>query len=149
MNGIEALVSAIENETDGINELLGLIIQQRDAVRDGNFEAMQDVMKLLHSVSLKVRKCEALRDQAAGSLAASLGCEAKLSSLCEATKDEALSAAGSALMKASNTASAESKILRRLIEEGQKFNDMMLSEMRRFDSSGGFARASGSMDIKG
>lgn len=147
LNGVEVLVNAVENETSGIRELLKIVVRQRDAVRDGNFEAMQDLMKSLHSASLEVQKLEALRERAAISVAASLSCEKKLQDICDASKDENLRIAGDALAKVANAVSAESKILRRLIDEGQKFNDMMLSELRRYDSSMGMS--SGSMDIKG
>lgn len=148
MSGIEVLVGAIRKETDDIKQLLKIVVQQRNAVRDGNFEAMQDLMKLLHSASLEVQKSEALRDKAAGALAASLSCEKTLQALCEKMENEELKTAGDALTKVANAVGAESKILKRLIDEGQKFNDMMLSELRRF-SSAGMMNMSGSMDLKG
>ena|GEM_PF-1968049 len=143
------LLEAVEKETESINELLSYITQQRDAVINKDLEAVQDLMKLLHSSSLEVYKYEALRDKAAASVAAELNCERKLHDICDAMGDEGekLRAAGEKLENAVRTAGAESKILRRLLEEGQKYNDMMLSEIRRIEN-GSFSGGS-SMDIKG
>jgi hypothetical protein len=146
---IHELVDAVERETESINELLSYVTQQRDAVVNRDIETIQDLMKLLHSSSLEVYKYESLRDREATSVAALLGCEKKLHAICEAMGDEGeqLRLSGEKLDKAVRLAEAESKILGRLVEEGQKFNNMMLSEIRRFEG----ANLSGlsSMDIKG
>lgn len=149
MGILEALVEAIKKETDSISEILSVVVEQRDAARDGNLEKMQGLIKALHSASLEVQKYEAIRDKAAESVASELGCEKTLSAILEITKDESLRLAGAALTKVSNVVSAESKILKRLVDERQKFNEMMLSELRRFDTSGNFTGSNSSMDLKG
>jgi predicted transcriptional regulator len=143
------LVDAVERETDSINELLSYITQQREAVVNKDLETIHDLMKLLHSSSLEVYKYESLRDKAAASVAAQLGCEKKLNDICEARGDdgEPLRLSGEKLEKAVKSIGAESKILKRLVEEGQKYNDMMLSEIRRFERSD-FSGIN-SMDVKG
>jgi len=146
---LQELVDAVERETESINELLSYISQQRDAVVNKDLEAIHDLMKLLHSSSLSVYKYESLRDKAATSVAAGLGCDKRLHAICEVMGDEGeqLRFSGEKLEKAVKAVGAESKILKRLIEEGQKFNDMLLSEIRRFEGMG-FSGGS-SMDIKG
>ena len=146
---IHELVTAIERETESIDELLSYITQQREAVVNKDLESIQNLMKLLHSSSLEVYKYETLRDKEAASVASELGCEKKLNDICEAMGDESepLRISGSKLEKSVKSISAESKILKRLVEEGQRFNDMMLSEVRRFERAdfSGFS----SMDVKG
>ena len=143
------LLDAVEKETESINELLSYITQQRDAVINKDLEAVQDLMKLLHSSSLQVYKYETLRDKAAASVAAEFNCGKNLSDICEALGEEGeqLRSSGEKLEKAVKKAGAESKILKRLLEEGQKYNDMMLSEIRRLEGIG-FSGGS-SMDITG
>jgi hypothetical protein len=140
----------MESETENINELLSYITQQREAVICKDLEAIQDLMKLLHSSSLEIYKDESLRDKAATSVAAELGCEKKLNALCEAlgnNEGDQLRSSGDKLEKAVKAVGVELKILRRLMEEGQKYNDMMLSEIRRFEGADFFGGSS--MDIKG
>jgi hypothetical protein len=146
---IHELVDAVEKETESIDELLSYITQQREAVVNKDLKTIQDLMKLLHSSSLEVYKYESLREKAATSVAAELGCEKKLHVICEAMGDEGehLRLSGEKLVKAVNSISAESKILKRLVEEGKKFNDMMLSEIRRFEGADFFGVSS--MDVKG
>ena len=143
------LVNAIESETENINELLSYIAQQREAVISKDLEAIQDLMKLLHSSSLEIYKDETLRDKAATLVAAEFGCEKNLHAICEALGDrgEQLRISGEKLEKSVKAVGAELKILRRLLEEGQKYNDMMLSEIRRFEGPDFFEGSS--MDIKG
>ena len=146
----QELLDAIEKETESIGELLSYITQQRDAVVNKDLETIQDLMKLLHSSSLQVHKYEALRDKAAASVAAELGCEKKLKDICEALGEEEgkqLRLLGEKLETAVKAVGAEAIILRRLLEEGQKYNDMMLSEIRRLE--GGSFSGGVSMDIKG
>ena len=145
----QELLGAVEKETECINELLSYITQQRDAVINKDLEAVQDLMKLLHSSSLKVYKYETLRDKAATSVAAEFNCMKNLSDICEALGEEGeqLRSSGEKLEKAVKMAGSESKILKRLLEEGQKYNEMMLSEIRRLEGIG-FSGGS-SMDITG
>jgi len=145
---ISELVDAVERETESINELLSYITQQREAVINKDLESVHGLMKLLHSSSLEVYKYESLRDKAATSVAAGLGCEKKLNSICEAMGNEGdlLRSSGEKLERAVKLVGAESKILERLVEEGQRFNDMMLSELRRFE--GPNFSGINSMDIK-
>ena len=145
----QELLNAVEKETESLNELLSYVTQQRDAVVNKDLETVQSLMKLLHSSSLEVFKYEALRDKAAASVAAEFNCEKKIGDICEAVGEEGaqLRLSGEKLEKAVRMIGAETKILRRLLEEAQKFNEMMLSEIRRLEGvsfSGG-----GSMDIKG
>ena len=143
------LVDAIERETDSIEELLSYVTQQREAVINKDLETIQDLMKLLHSSSLEVHKNEVLRDKLAASVAVDLNCEKKLRAICEALGDEGkgLLLSGEKLEKAVKAVGVEAKILQRLLEEGQKYNDMMLSEIRRLE--GANFLGSSSMDIKG
>ena len=146
---IHELVTAVERETESIDELLSYITQQREAVINKDLEAIQNLMKLLHSSSLEVYKYETLRDKEAASIATELGCEKRLRDICEAMGDESeqLRVSGSKLEKSVKSISAESKILKRMVEEGQRFSDMMLSEIRRFERTDSFGISS--MDIKG
>ena len=147
--GFQELLDAVKRETESMEELLSYITQQRDAVISKDLEAVQSLMKLLHSSSLEVFKYEALRDKAATSVAAKLNCEKNLHDICKAMGEEGeqLRLSGEKLEKIVKTLGAESKILKRLLEEGQKYNDMMLSEIRRLEGAG--FSGSGSMDIKG
>ena len=86
--GFQELLGAVEKETECINELLSYITQQRDAVINKDLEAVQDLMKLLHSSSLEVYKYETLRDKAATSVAAEFNCGKNLSDICEAMGKE-------------------------------------------------------------
>lgn len=146
---VHELVDTVEREAEIIDELLSYITQQREAVVNKDLEVIQNLMKLLHSSSLEVYKYETIRDKEAASIACELGCEKKLHDICEAMGEESeqLRISGQKLEKAVKLINAESKILKRLVEEGQRFNDMMLSEVRRFERVG-FSELS-SMDIKG
>ncbi|MDR2529188.1 MAG: flagellar protein FlgN [Synergistaceae bacterium] len=146
---VQALTQAMLDEADLIDELLELVIEQREAVKADDRELMQDLMKDIQDVFFSVQTQEAQRARLARFLAANLDCEPRLSSLAAAVPDEEralFKGAGDRLGYVVFALKSEMAILNSLIERNERFSAMLLSEWRRLDA--GFTRAGG-LDFRG
>ena len=146
---IEALVRALLGEADAIDDLTRMIVEQREAIKSGNYPAMQEYMKSVQGAFFFVQTEDAARARLSDTLAKDLGCEPCLSSFCtslsEAEATE-LQSAGERLSHSVFALKAEMVILSGLIEQNERFGAMLLSEWRRLE--GGVMRAGG-FDFRG
>jgi chemotaxis protein histidine kinase CheA len=169
---LQALIDALLEEADLIDELLEAAVEQRERVKDGDRLALQDLMKRIQDISFRVQAQEAGRARLVQSLAEELRCEPRFSALAAAfsaagggaasegavasdggaafVKDEKKLAlfkgAGERLRHSVFALKSEMTVLRGLIEQNERFSAMLLSEWRRLDA--GFMR-SGGLDFRG
>jgi hypothetical protein len=159
---VRSLISALLEEADLIDELLGAVAEQRDLVKGGDRLALQDLMKRIQGISFNVQAREAQRERLAKAAAGELGCKPNFSALAEALAgggasgdggregDGALAAlfngAGERLRHSVFALKSEMMILSGLIDQNERFGAMLLSEWRRLDA--GFMR-SGGLDFRG
>ena len=145
----ESLIHLLLDEAALLDELLGLIVEQRESVKNGDQAAMQDTIKRVQDVFFRVQTQEAQRIRAVESAAAEFGCEPTLSALSGAIPAEQralFTGAGERLGHSVFELKAEMAVLSGLIEQNERFSAMLLSEWRRLDT--GFTRAGG-LDFRG
>lgn len=145
----ESLIHLLMDEANLLDELLGLIVEQRESVKKSDHAAMQDTMKRVQDVFFRIKVQEAQRTKAVESVSAELGCKPTLSALAEAIPAEERAlfvGAGERLGHFVFELKSEMAILSGLIEQNERFSAMLLSEWRRLDT--GFMRAGG-LDFRG
>ncbi len=141
------LLRLIENQVEAIGSVLDVIHKQREALKEGRLELLDDLMRDLDKAQRQASVCESLRGALVARIAAQEGCDPLLDSIMAiAPSDrEELGSAGSMLRKAVSEAKVETAILSTLIEENRTLNEMMINEWRRL---GGESASSG-LDLKG
>lgn len=115
-----------------------IVVQQREALKSGRLPALQDLMRSLQGISAQARMEEASRDREAKRLAASLGCDPRISALADALGGEGgarLREAGNALSQMVRRLQAETQLLSRMVEESLALQQMLLAEYRRLEGS--------------
>jgi hypothetical protein len=150
---VQALIDALLEEADSIDELLGAVAEQRDLVKNGDRLALQDLMKRVQKISFRVQAQETQRERLAQALAEELHCDPHFSALTGALSGGAsereaalFRGAGERLRHSVFALKSEMTILSGLIEQNERFSAMLLSEWRRLDA--GFMR-SGGLDFRG
>ena len=151
---VQALIDTLLEEADLIDELLGVVAEQRDMVKSGNRLALQELMKRVQNISFRVQAQEAQRGRLAQALAEDLRCESHFSALAEVFSNGGASEKEAVLFRGASerlrysvfALKSEMTILSGLIEQNERFSAMLLSEWRRLDA--GFMR-SGGLDFRG
>lgn len=143
------LIGLLGRQQQALREVTELAQRQREALRQGRLDVLQDLLSRMGQVAFTAQQAEAERDAAARALAASLGVEPRLSALSEALGDDerkALTEAGDGLMRAVASVKSEMEILTRLMKESSNLNEMLLAEWQRLQ--GGMTSA-GRFDARG
>ena len=146
---VEALVNAMLDEADLIDDLLAVVVEQRESVKSGDRSAVQRLMKRVQDISFRVQVKESQRAGLTESLSKELGCEPNVSALARTVPDEQralFTGAGERLGHSVYALKSEMAILGGLIEHNERFSAMLLSEWRRLNAD--FA-GSGGMDFRG
>ena len=148
---VEKLIDAILDEADSIDDLIDAMREQKDAMRDRDTEAVNQLMNETRDLSFEVQKYETLRNNLAGKLAVKLSCEPRVSSLASAMIDDnerkEFNEAAKKLSQSVFALKAEIMILSGLIDQNEKYTSMLLSEWRRLN--GDEIAQSGSADFRG
>ena len=84
---VENLINAILDESDCIEDLIDAMREQREAMRDRDTEAINDLMDETRNISFEVQSCENLRNDLARKLAAAYSCEPKITSIASKITD--------------------------------------------------------------
>ena len=146
---VQALINAMLDEADLIDDLLDAVIQQRESVKGGDYAALQDLMKRVQDISFRVQAKEGQRARLTESVSKELGCEPHISALSQAVPAEEralFSGAGERLGHSVFELKSEMAILSGLIEHNERFSAMLLSEWRRL---GADFTHSGGLDFRG
>lgn len=147
---IETLINAVLDEADCIDDLISVMREQRDAMRNRDTEAVNDLMNEVRDVSFEAQTHENLRGDMAKKLAAKFSCEPKVSSLESVMTDderEEFNRAADRLTQSVFVLKSEMMILNGLIDQNEKYTSMLLSEWRRLN--GDTISQSGSADFRG
>ena len=137
------------DEADLIDELIDVVMDQRDSIKSGNYAEMQELMKHVQDVFFRVQSQDSLRARLVESTAKDLSCAPRVSAIAEALPEEErplFNEAGERLEHVVFALKAEMTILGGLIEQSERLGAMLLSEWRRLDA--GFMR-SGGLDFRG
>ena len=149
---VEKLIDAVLDEADCIDELIEVMREQREAMRDRDADAINDLMNESRDISFEVQSCENIRNDLAKRLAAAYSCEPKASSLLSVMKDDEkdkFKEAAEKLKQSVFVLKSEIMILNGLIDQNEKYTSMLLSEWRRLNGDGNNISQSGSADFRG
>ena len=130
----KALGDVLAGQAQVLRTLGDVTVRQREALRDGRLELLQDLFKEMQSISFTAEALEGRRCRLAGELAKEFGCHSSLAALCAVLpEDESilLSEKGKDLDGAVRRVQAEMQILSGLVDENQRLNGMMAAEWRR------------------
>ena len=147
---VEKLINTVLDEADSISDLVVVMREQRDAMRDRDTEVINELMNETRDISFEVQKYETLRDDLARKLAAKFLCEPRVSSLVSIMSEdeqEKFDEAAESLKQSVFALKSEIMILNGLIDQNEKYTSMLLSEWRRLN--GDTISQSGSADFRG
>ena len=146
---VKALINAMLDEADLIDDLLDVAVEQRESVKSGDHAAVQDLMKRAQGIAFRVQVTEGQRNELTESLSKELGCEPHISALSQVVPEEDRTlfiGAGERLGHSVFALKAEMAILSGLIEQNERYSAMLLSEWRRLNADFTY---SGGMDFRG
>ena len=146
---VEALIEAMLDEAELIDDLLDAVVEQKESVKGGDYAAMQGLMKRVQGISFRVQAKENQRVGLTESLCRELECEPNISALSQAVPEEKRAlfvGAGERLGYSVFALKSEMAVISGLVEHNERFSAMLLSEWRRLDAD--FTR-SGGLDFRG
>lgn len=146
---VKALIDAIQDEADALDDLIDVVQEQREALRGDGVEVLQDLMREQREIFFDVQTQEALRDELAKGLAAELDCEPQASSLSDAFEEDERALFNGVVDRLTQSLfglKSEMVILSGLIDQNERYASMLLSEWRRLE--GGASRLNGT-DFRG
>ena len=146
---VQALIDAMLDEADLIDDLLDAVVEQRESVKSGDHAALQALMKRIQNIGFRIQAKENQRAGLTESLSKELGCEPYISALSQAVPENEralFTGAGERLGYSVFALKSEMAILTGLIEQNERFSAMLLSEWRRLDAD---FTSSGGMDFRG
>ena len=147
---VEKLINTVLDEADSIGDLVVVMREQRDAMRDRDTDTVNELMNETRDISFEVQQYETLRDDLTGKLAAKFSCEPRVSSLVSIMSEdeqEKFDEAAESLKQSVFALKSEIMILSGLIDQNEKYTSMLLSEWRRLN--GDEITKSGSADFRG
>ena len=147
---VEKLINTVLDEADSIGDLVVVMREQRDAMRDRDTDTVNELMNETRDISFEVQQYETLRDDLARKLAAKFSCEPRVSSLVSIMSEdeqEKFDEAAESLKQSVFALKSEIMILSGLIDQNEKYTSMLLSEWRRLN--GDEITKSGSADFRG
>ena len=146
---VKALIDAVQDEADAIDDLIDVVQEQREALRGDGVEVLQDLMREQREIFFDVQAQESLREELAKELAAELGCEPQAASLSDAFEEDERALFNGVVDRLTQSLfelKSEMVILSGLIDQNERYSSMLLSEWRRLE--GGTSRLSGT-DFRG
>lgn len=146
---VEGLIQAVLDEADVLDDLVDIVREQRDAVKDRASDEVDELMKELHNAFFDAQTAESLRDTQARKLAARLGCgpqSSSLSSRLEEDERPLFKGATDRLSRSVFQLKSEMRILTGLIEQNERYASMLVSECSRLM---GDVSQAGTTDFRG
>ena len=146
---VKALIDAIQDEADALDDLIDVVQEQREALRGDGVEVLQDLMREQREIFFDVQAQESLREELTKELAAELGCEPQAASLSDAFEEDERALFNGVVDRLTQSLfelKSEMVILSGLIDQNERYTSMLLSEWRRLE--GGTSRLSGT-DFRG
>jgi len=129
-----ALGSVLARQAETLQALADVTVQQREALQNGRLEFLQDLFRELQNLGFSAEALENQRARMAAELAGQLGCEPKVSAICERLRGDdaaSLKETAAVLELAVRKLQSEMQILAGLVDENQRLGGMMIAEWRR------------------
>ncbi len=133
---IEELINAVTTETDCIDDIIDVIREQREAMRERDTDAVNSLMDEMRNLSFEAQTQENLRNDIAKRLAAKFSCEPKavsLAAIMENDERAIFNGAADRLTQSIFVLKSEMMILNGLIDQNEQYTSMLLSEWRRLN----------------
>ena len=146
---IKELVLTIQDETGAINDLVSAVREQREIMRAGDSEGVDELMNEISDIFFDVQTFENKRADLAKKLAAKFSCGPRVSELVKNLDNDEqiiLNGAVDVLTQSVFVLKGEMLILNGLIDQNEKFTSMLLSEYKRLV---GDLKQSGAKDFRG
>lgn len=147
---VNALIQAVNDESDCLDDLIDAIREQREAMRERDTESVNSIMDEIRDIFFDAQTLDAVRNDLSKKTAAFLMCEPKASSLSDRMlNDERMIFNGAVdrLTQSVFVLKSEMMILTGLIEQHEKYTSMLLSEFQRLN--GDNISQSGGADFRG
>lgn len=147
---VNALIQAVNDESDCLDDLIDAIREQREAMRERDTESVNSIMDEIRDIFFDAQTSDAIRNDLSKKTAAFLMCEPKASSLSDRMlNDERMIFNGAVdrLTQSVFVLKSEMMILTGLIEQHEKYTSMLLSEFQRLN--GDNISQSGGADFRG
>jgi len=147
---VNALIQAVNDESDCLDDLIDAIREQREAMRERDTESVNLIMDEIRDIFFDAQTLDAIRNDLSKKTAAFLMCEPKASSLSDRMlNDERMIFNGAVdrLTQSVFVLKSEMMILTGLIEQHEKYTSMLLSEFQRLN--GDNISQSGGADFRG
>ena len=129
-----ALGTVLARQAEALRALADVTVQQREALRNGRLELLQDLFRDLQNLGFSAEALENQRAKMAAELAGQLACEPKVSAICERLRggeSASLKETAAELEMAVRKLQSEMQILAGLVDENQRLGGMMIAEWRR------------------
>ncbi len=147
------LVSILEEQGQVLLQMWQLAVRQRDALKEGHFSALQEMMKEFQAFSARALALEASRQRESVVLGKKLSCPPVLTefvrNIPEDGDAEDLRQAGISLLKAIKKLRAEMHLLEKLLQEQTALSELLINEWRRLEGLPGMDPSGGSFDFRG
>ncbi|HPJ26043.1 MAG TPA: flagellar export chaperone FlgN [Synergistaceae bacterium] len=147
------LVSLLEEQGEVLLQMWQLAGQQREALKEGQFSTLQEMMKDFQALSSRALALEASRQRESLALGKKLSCPPVLTEFVRHVPEdedaEALRQAGITLLKAIKKLRAEMHLLEKLLQEQSALNELLINEWRRLEGLPGMDPSGGSFDFRG
>ena len=150
---VKQFIDAVDAEADYIDELIDAMREQRQAMKERDTEAVNEIMDETRDIFFDAQTADTTRNDLSKRLAAEFMCEPKASSLAEKMhEDERIIFNGTVdrLTQSIFVLKSEMMILTGLIEQNEKYTSMLLSEFQRLNGENGHKiSSSGGADFRG
>ncbi len=133
------LLQTLRRQTEAIRQVVDLVRQQREALKEGRLELLNDLLRSTDKAQREAAAAESLRKTSVQKLAAERDCEPTLDALVAQMPEvdaQDIQEAGTALRQVVSEAQDEMNTLSTLVEEYKALNEMMLGEWRRLGGGG-------------
>jgi flagellar biosynthesis/type III secretory pathway chaperone len=130
----EVLADTLSKQDEILSALLGVILKQREALKQGRLSDLQELMSEMRQHSVRAQAIETKRSRAAADVAAALGCPAVVADIIKALPPEDAAVMREAATKLKGVVERlrlEMSIMTRLMEEAKSLNEMMINEWRK------------------
>ncbi|HCA41497.1 MAG TPA: flagellar protein FlgN [Aminobacterium sp.] len=132
----QSLVEVLLQQTDVLQKMHSVVVKQREALKEGRLELLQQLMKEQQSLAFEGEALEQERRRLAGRLSSAYHCAPTIMEFCSFLPEQEgveLREAAEALIPVVRNLQAEIGILSRLVDENRALSDILLAEWRRLE----------------
>ncbi|MEA4878066.1 MAG: flagellar export chaperone FlgN [Aminobacterium sp.] len=148
MDSLE-LSKILLQQTDVLQKMHGVVVQQREALKEGRLELLQQLMKDQQNYAFQAETLERERQRISGRISSFYHCPSTIADFCQNMQPDVareLRQAADGLLRIVGKLQAEMAILARLVEESQTLSEITIAEWRRLE---GLTSSKNGLDVCG